>query len=970
MKIDKVIRLEKFDVPPSDMNSAKQWKLWYRGFKYFLSTLTDRSPDKLEVLFLHIGTNVSDLIEECTNYDAAVKILEDAYVKTPSEIYARHLLATRNQQESEDLDTYLHLLNKLATDCKFKAVTAEKNRDDFVRDSFIRGVKNGFIRTRLLENSTLDLQTAFKQARALEQAQKQSEAYRYPTGSSTSAAAVQIADENSSEMSKFDREKVSDGGATGTNAYPTVAHDVSASLPRYSTAKFQGQKCFNCGNARHEKDNRALCPAQGVTCRKCGKMGHFGKVCRTSSSGNRNQSSFGSRNRDSSSAAVILASMCSSTNSVSSMVDARLNDQPVKAMIDTGSSDNFITESLVRSLNLKQYPKFSKVNMANPDFSTDILGYCDVKICLLGRSYQGIKFSVIPKLCTDVILGEPFLKLHKALHVEFSGTEPALELAADMSCALACAMRIPPARLFSNLSSDCQPVATRSRKFNASDKKFIEDEVQKLLDAGVIEPSDSPWRAQIVLTSDSDSTKKRRMVVDFSRTINKFTVLDAFPLPLIEEIVQEVAKYKFYSVVDLSSAYYQIEIPYEDRHYTAFEAAGGLYQFTRIPMGVTNGVPAFQRIMNNFISEKSLKATVAYVDDVTICGKTQEEHDSNLAKFKKAAEECNLQINEEKSKYSLTTIKLLGYCISEGKIQPDPDRLRALLELPLPVNSKTLQRALGLFAYYAKWVPMYSKKIQPLIGINSFPLSRDATLAFETLKNDIATATKQPIDDFAPFSVETDASDLAIGAVLLQSDRPVAFFSRSLNKAEKHYHIVEKEALAVVESIRYWKHFLVGKHFKLTTDQRAVSFIFDSKFAGKVKNDKILRWRLDLAVFSFDIVYRPGELNVTADALSRTKCGAVNSSSSLVDLHRNLIHPGVQRMLHFVRARNLPYSVDEVRKAISQCSTCAKVKPQYYKKEESPLIKATAHVLTFLPLWMSTLDFHLHFHAKMSLLLL
>ena len=138
--MDKVLRIERFNIHPSDPNSGKEFKLWLRGFKYFLSSIKDKSPDKLEILFLHIGTNVCDIIEGCTDYESAILLLENAFIKTPSEIYARHLLSTRYQRSDEDLDAYLRALNSLATDCNFKPVSALENREDCVRDSFIRGI--------------------------------------------------------------------------------------------------------------------------------------------------------------------------------------------------------------------------------------------------------------------------------------------------------------------------------------------------------------------------------------------------------------------------------------------------------------------------------------------------------------------------------------------------------------------------------------------------------------------------------------------------------------------------------------------------------------------------------------------------------------------------------------------------------------------------------------------------------------
>ena len=245
----------------------------------------------------------------------------------------------------------------------------------------------------------------------------------------------------------------------------------------------------------------------------------------------------------------------------------------------------------------------------------------------------------------------------------------------------------------------------------------------------------------------------------------------------------------------------------EERKYTAFEANGGLYQFKRVPFGLKNAVPCFQRVVNQIISKFNFKGTFAYLDDITVCGSTREEHDKNLKTFLKAAEECNLTLKENKCVYATNTIKLLGYQISDGSLQPDPDRVAPILNRPVPTTPKELQRIVGMFSYYAQWLPKFSEKIKPLISTTAFPLPNEVLLALKTLKNDLATATLSVIDEQLPFVIETDASDNAISASLNQQNRPVAFFSRMLSKSEKHHSSVEKKLLLS------WKQFENGHIF-------------------------------------------------------------------------------------------------------------------------------------------------------------
>ena len=222
----------------------------------------------------------------------------------------------------------------------------------------------------------------------------------------------------------------------------------------------------------------------------------------------------------------------------------------------------------------------------------------------------------------------------------------------------------------------------------------------------------------------------------------------------------------------------------------------------------------------------------------------------------------------------------------------------------------------------------------------SFPLNDSQINDFQNLKKEIAGAALQSIDENMPFVVECDASDVAISATLNQGGRPVAFMSRTLHGSELHYPAVEKEATAIIEAVRKWTHFLSRQHFTLVTDQRSVSFMSDNRKRTKIKNNKIQCWRLELASYSYNILYRPGKENAAADSLTRGFCSST-SISSLAEIHASLCHPGVTRLLHFVRTKNLPFSTGDVRKVCSSCRICAELKPSFYKREESHLIKAS-----------------------------
>ena len=470
-------------------------------------------------------------------------------------------------------------------------------------------------------------------------------------------------------------------------------------------------RCYFCGFARHP---RTKCPAREATCHKCQKKGHFAKVCKASKTKNERSAATETSQHDSfSDDAPTLASTLSAhmgNGLRSAVTKITVCGKIFNCLIDSGSTSSFLHPKVVETLSLQLLPSNYSVTMASTTQEVKALGSCNVDFEVQGQSYKNFTLGVLPELCTDVVLGADFQSCHESITLKYGGKRKPLVLCRFST------LRIDPTELFPNLSPDCRPIATKSRRFSAADQKFIEEETRRLLKAGVIEPSNSPWRAQVVVVSNRT---KKRLAIDYSQTINKYTFLDAYPLPKINEIVNKIARYRFFSTIDLQHAYHQIQIKEADRPYTAFEAAGSLYQFTRVPFGVTNGVSCFQRIMDSFIRSAKLDATFSYLDDVIICGMTQQEHDLNLKNFLEAAAKVNIQYNEDKCVFSTQKLQILGHVIENGELRPDPMRLKPLYDLPEPMNTKSLKRTLGLFAHYSKWISDFSTKVKPLANVST-----------------------------------------------------------------------------------------------------------------------------------------------------------------------------------------------------------------------------------------------------------
>ena len=751
--LERALKPGKFETDPDSQTSGKQWLHWRKTFENYLSALAVTDNDsKLQILTNFVSPEIFEDISEQTSYSEALSSLQDLYVKPKSEVFSRHLLQTRKQESGETLDQYLQILKMLAKDCHFHDVTALQYKEEAIRDSFINGLQSSYIRQRLLESSNLDLKNAFSQARSLEMAHSHADSYKNQPHQNIVAASVEKAStENSVD---FDE---------------TLSAHMNSSVS-------SSTKCYFCGLGRHP---RSKCPARDSICNKCGRKGHWAKVCRSTekSSSTNVSSAILAANSELNSNETLSKNDCLRKSKITIQIDGVFTRN---GLVDSGSSNSFIDYDFARRLKIKisEDTKNSTIRMAATSLKTQQVGSCAAKIQYGEHEPRNVYLGVLKGLCADILIGHDLLNEHSSLLIQFGGSKPPLRI-----CGVSMA-EIDPPSLFSDLTPDCRPVADRSRSYSKEDQIFIQAEIDKLLEEGIIEECQSPWRAQVLVTGGGN--QKKRVVVDYSRTVNRFTLLDAYPLPNISEMARNVASYQVFSTLDLKSAYHQVPIREEERKYTGFEAGSKLYQFLKIPFGVTNGVSCFQRTVDSIITKESLKDTFVYVDNITVCGQNQESHDRNLQKLYDSARKYNLTFNHDKSIISVSSICLLGYQISPGQIRPDPERLEPLVQLSPPEDQKSLKRVLGLFSYYSQWIPSYSEVVRPLVKTESFPITAEALKSFKELKKRIEESVIHSIDPDIPLVVETDASDFALAASLNQAGRPVAFFSRTLSKSEQN----------------------------------------------------------------------------------------------------------------------------------------------------------------------------------------
>jgi RNase H-like domain found in reverse transcriptase/Reverse transcriptase (RNA-dependent DNA polymerase)/Integrase zinc binding domain/Retroviral aspartyl protease len=430
---------------------------------------------------------------------------------------------------------------------------------------------------------------------------------------------------------------------------------------------------------------------------------------------------------------------------------------------------------------------------------------------------------------------------------------------------------------------DDSPSYIKNYRIPHAHKNIIEKEVQQLLKDGIIEPSVSPYNSPLLLVPKKGGTG--RVVVDF-RQVNKKIVGDKFPLPRIDEILDQLGRAKYFTVLDLKSGFHQIEIEEGSKEITSFSTATGHFHFNRLPFGLKISPNSFQRMMTVALAGLSPELSFLYIDDLVVLGCSVAHHLSNIGAIFERMRERNLKLNPKKCSFFQTSVSYLGHQITDKGIKPDPNKFDAIRNYPTPKNADEVRRFVAFCNYYRRFVPEFARKAAPLNRLLrktvKFDWSLECENSFKEFKNALINPPILVYPDFEKeFHLTTDASDIACGAVLSQTyhgkELPIAYASKSFSHGEKNKSTILKELTAIHWAILYFRPYLTGKKFRVWCDHRPLVFLFGMKDP----TSKLTRIRLDLEEFEFDIHYIKGKENVVADALSRM----VVSSNDLKEIH-------------------------------------------------------------------------------------
>jgi hypothetical protein len=428
------------------------------------------------------------------------------------------------------------------------------------------------------------------------------------------------------------------------------------------------------------------------------------------------------------------------------------------------------------------------------------------------------------------------------------------------------------------------PVKQRYYRTSQAEQTFIEEEIRRMLNDGVVRPSSSPWASPVVLVKKKNGNL--RFCVDYRR-LNAVTKKDSYPLPRIDDIFDSLTGARWFSSLDLASGYWQVPVAEEDREKTAFVTKVGTFEFNVMPFGLTNAPATFQRLMDKIFRDAIGRFVLVYLDDINVYSRTFSEHLEHLQWVFDRLREANLQCRWEKCEFIKPKLKFLGHEVSAQGLSPDPDKVEKVKNFPWPRTVHQLRCFLGLASYYRKFIKDFSKKASLL-----YDLLKKGTVyqwrtphqnAFQLLKDCLTSAPILTYPNFErDFTLHTDASTIGLGAVLAQKDddgneRVIAYASRTLNSAEKNYSATELECLAAIWAIKHFRPYLHGRSFDLVTDHAALKWLLNQS----TPQGRTARWVLQLQEFSPRVVYRKGTTHTNADALSRIPSTSPSAALSI-----------------------------------------------------------------------------------------
>ncbi|UYV80096.1 K02A2.6-like, partial [Cordylochernes scorpioides] len=627
-----------------------------------------------------------------------------------------------------------------------------------------------------------------------------------------------------------------------------------------------------------------VCKFRNSKCFKCGKIGHLQKACLT------RVKKFEYLNRSNSDTYL----HCIGTESLSNpfYIMVKLDNHDVAMLIDSGSAYSLLNkETFLKYWRVTQLEKSEVLLKTWSSSNVKILGKLFVK-AKVTNGFKKLSILVADGLGPNILGRQWFeafrLRIDFLNHIE---TNPFSSEFEEVFKQEIDAYNGPLIHI--DIPENAEPKFVKARTVPFALRELVDKELKSLEEQGVVEPVKfTKWASPIVTVLKNDGTI--RICHDYKSTVNLYSNPDKYPLPTIPQLLDRLRGGRVFTKLDMAQAYQQLKVDETSAEILAINTPRGLYKVKRLPFGLNSAVGTFQKFMDTLLS--GIDGVAVYLDDVLISGRDCDDLKRKTEKVLLRFRESGLRLKKEKCHFYVPEIEFLGMIIDHKGIHPSEEKLRAIKEARPPSNKRELMSFLGLLNYYERF------------------LNNKATLA-EPLHRLLDTHFNEDL----PILVNCDASEYGVGAILSQIDhgveRPVVFASRTLNKTERRYAVIDKEALAVIFGVSKFSQYLLGRKFEILTDHKPLVGIFNPKKPiPQVLSPRMLRWCLTLAAYTYSIEYKPGKVNCNADALSRLP---LNECPSVV--------PNPSEVF-FIESEHAAINSSEVAKLTSRDPILSKVK--------------------------------------------
>ena len=856
--------LPKFDCYRQASTLGTRWRRWLTSFELFADRkgliINEETAAKVKqrrraLLLHHAGADVQDLFQtvantgEPTDYKAAVDALNAYFIPHVNNAYARHQFNLLMPKEGESIRPFATRLRHAIRDCQYTPAEADKQ----IRDSILRKCKSDYLRRKLLEEGKdLTLARTLEIAEQCESIETHMAALSTTSGEAAPAAAKSQVNRVSSGgvKPKFNKGK-------GERSY----HDRSKS----------SKACYRCGRTGHFGRDPE-CPARGKTCTKCNGKDHFAPVCLT-----KPRSDTTPRQRPSKAYTVDTGEeFAFAVNPQEPMISISVGQVPLKVLIDSGASSNIIDSATWEQLKKKGIKCSSKASSGKKlyTYASDVpLPVKGTFTCqaICGRKSTTAEFLVIdgngvPLLGRDTAMNLGVLKI--GVDIAMVSDKAKIQ---DMYPELFQGVgKLNTHQVKLHVNQSVEPVAQPLRRIPFNLRGKVEQKLDELLEADIIEPVDgaTTWLNPVVIAPKPDGSI--RLCLDMRRA-NEAIIRQRYPIPTVDDVLHNMNGSTVFSKLDLKWGYHQLELTPESRDITTFATHRGVYRYKRLLFGVSSASELYQHEVSTVLA--GIEGVQNISDDVIVHGPTQKIHDQRLHAVLKRLRDRGLTLNQ-KCQFNMSKLVFMGIMLSEKGIGPTEERVRALVEAKEPENQSEVRSFLGLANYSARFIPQFSTLTEPLRVLLKkdvpFKFGPQQKKAFEQLKAAMAKASTLAffVKD-ATTKVVADASPVGLGAVLLQEQNgrevPVCYASRSLTPCEQRYSQTEKEALSLVWACEKFHVYLYGRRFELVTDHKPLEVIYGPRSRPSAR---IERWVLRMQPYDFQVVHVQGHKNI-ADPLSR-----------------------------------------------------------------------------------------------------